>query len=80
MANAGFKHIITLENNTKYAKWMGDVANESEGVIELVKKDGYDWDTYLELKKPEYLGKFTDNDWSRGKSNFVFCLYLYMIF
>ncbi|KAI7851504.1 ribosomal RNA adenine methyltransferase KsgA/Erm [Circinella umbellata] len=72
MANAGFKHIFTLENNPKYAKWMGDRAKESDGVIELVKKDGYDWETYLELKQPEYLGKFADNDWSRVHPNLLF--------
>lgn len=32
----------------------------------MVKKDGYDWDTYLDLKKPEYLGNLVDEDWSKG--------------
>ena len=35
--------------------------------VELLKKDGYDWDTYIDLKKPEYIGNLVDNDWSRGK-------------
>lgn len=33
----------------------------------MVKKDGYDWDTYLDLKKPEFLGNLVDEDWSKGK-------------
>ncbi|KAI9254581.1 ribosomal RNA adenine methyltransferase KsgA/Erm [Phascolomyces articulosus] len=72
MENAGFKHIITLENNPKYAKWMGDLAKGSEGVVELLKKDGYDWETYLELKKPEYIGNLADNDWSRVHPHLFF--------
>ncbi|KAI8143708.1 ribosomal RNA adenine methyltransferase KsgA/Erm [Fennellomyces sp. T-0311] len=72
MAEAGFNRIITLENNAKYAKWIADMAQGSDGVIELLRKDGYDWDTYLELKKPEYLGSLVDNDWSRVHPHLFF--------
>ncbi|KAI9489465.1 ribosomal RNA adenine methyltransferase KsgA/Erm [Zychaea mexicana] len=72
MVQAGFKRIITVENNAKYAKWMSDMAKESKGVIELLKKDGYDWDTYLELKKPNYIGDIADTDWSRVHPHLFF--------
>lgn len=29
--------------------------------------DGYNWETYIELRKPEYLGNLATEDWSEGK-------------
>ncbi|KAI9315768.1 ribosomal RNA adenine methyltransferase KsgA/Erm [Dichotomocladium elegans] len=72
LVNAGCNRVLAVENNPKYAKWMASVADCSNGVIELVKKDGYDWETYVDLKKPEYLGSLIDNDWSRVHPHILF--------
>jgi hypothetical protein len=42
------------------------MSQESDGVIEVLKKDGYDWDTYNDLKDPQYLGLMENKDWSKG--------------
>lgn len=42
------------------------VSETSNGVIETIKKDGYDWDTYTFLKDPNYLGTLQNADWSKG--------------
>jgi hypothetical protein len=42
------------------------MSQESNGVIEVLKKDGYDWETYNELKDPQYLGLMENKDWSKG--------------
>jgi hypothetical protein len=48
---------------------------ESNGVIDVLKKDGYDWDAYNDLKDPKYLGTLENKDWSKGIFLFVKCVY-----
>jgi hypothetical protein len=42
------------------------LAEQSQGAVIPLKKDGYDWQTYVELKDPEYLGSYINPDWSQG--------------
>lgn len=50
-----------------YYHWMEGMAQESKGVIEVLKRDGYDWDSYTELKTPKYIGDMNMPDWSKGR-------------
>jgi hypothetical protein len=43
------------------------LSEKSNGVIDVLKKDGYDWETYTSLRDPEYLGTLANQDWSKGK-------------
>lgn len=43
------------------------MSQESKGVIETLKIDGYDWEAYNELKEPQYLGTMENKDWSQGR-------------
>ncbi|KAF7724394.1 Mitochondrial transcription factor 1 [Apophysomyces ossiformis] len=70
--NANFKRIITLEPHAQYFQQVEQIAQQSNGVIEALKKDGYDWDTYVELKKPEYLGQLINTDWTEIHPNILF--------
>ncbi|KAI8997693.1 ribosomal RNA adenine methyltransferase KsgA/Erm [Pilobolus umbonatus] len=73
MKNIGFKRILTLEPQPFYRNWMKEqFSNESEGVVEVLKKDGYDWDTYVELKTSEYIGDLENQDWSQMHPNLLF--------
>jgi hypothetical protein len=47
------------------------MSKESNGVLEVLKKDGYDWDTYTDLKEdPKYLNTMENKDWSKGIKNY----------
>ncbi|KAI8381147.1 ribosomal RNA adenine methyltransferase KsgA/Erm [Radiomyces spectabilis] len=72
LANAGFKKILALEPQQHYYKHMMDVKTQAEDVIVPIKKDGYDWSTYVELKKPEYLGHLERPDWSTVHPEILF--------
>ncbi|KAG0178446.1 hypothetical protein DFQ29_003457 [Apophysomyces sp. BC1021] len=67
LVNANFKRIITLEPHTQYFNKIEDLAKDSQGIVEAWKKDGYDWEAYVELKKPEYLGKLVNTDWTNAQ-------------
>ncbi|KAG1185673.1 hypothetical protein G6F36_006765 [Rhizopus arrhizus] len=68
----GFKRVLTLEQQPNYFQWMKQVSETSNGVIETIKKDGYDWDTYTFLKDPNYLGSLQNTDWSKVHPNIFF--------
>ncbi|KAG0188716.1 Mitochondrial transcription factor 1 [Apophysomyces sp. BC1034] len=72
LVNANFKRIITLEPHTQYFNKIEDLAKDSQGIVEAWKKDGYDWEAYVELKKPEYLGKLVNTDWTNVHPNILF--------
>lgn len=57
-----------MEPQVLYHNWMEGMAKESQGVLEVLKKDGYDWEAYSDLKDPKYLGNMEEKDWSKGKS------------
>lgn len=63
----GFKRVISLEPQTVYHHWMEGLAQKSDGVVEVLKKDGYEWETYNDLKVPQYIGDMGNTDWSIGK-------------
>ncbi|CAO3645893.1 unnamed protein product [Mucor hiemalis] len=60
----GFKRVISLEPQTVYHHWMEGLAQKSDGVVEVLKKDGYEWETYNDLKVPQYIGDMGNTDWS----------------
>lgn len=48
------------------------MSEASNGVVEVLKKDGYEWETYLDLKQPEYLGSLENKDWSNVHPDILF--------
>lgn len=67
LKDMGFKRIIALEPQVQYHHWIDTMDTGPSKVVEAVKKDGYDWETYNILKEPEYLGLLEKKDWSEGK-------------
>ncbi|CAO3589872.1 unnamed protein product [Absidia cylindrospora] len=61
-----------LEPSIPYLNEMQALANESDGSIIPLKKDGYDWKTYVELKEDAYLGQYINPDWSEVHPNILF--------
>lgn len=74
MKDIGFKRVISLEPQALYYHWMEGMAQESNGVLEVLKKDGYDWEAYNDLKDPKYIGNMETKDWSTGKKTTHFLL------
>ncbi|CAO3646280.1 unnamed protein product [Cunninghamella echinulata] len=70
--NGGFKKIFTLEPNVHYFEHVKTLAEDSKGGIIPLKKDGYDWETYNELKDEKYLGDLVDMDWTHVNQNILF--------
>ncbi|ORZ14118.1 ribosomal RNA adenine dimethylase-domain-containing protein [Absidia repens] len=70
--NGGFNKIYSLEPNVNYLHEIQALADESDGSIIPLKKDGYDWKTYVELKDNTYLGKYINPDWSKVHPNILF--------
>ncbi|KAI8367801.1 ribosomal RNA adenine methyltransferase KsgA/Erm [Choanephora cucurbitarum] len=64
--NVGFKRVLSLEPQPIYYNWMQQYSETTDGVVEVLKKDGYDWDTYQDLRAPEYLGQLERKDWSES--------------
>ncbi|KAI8990942.1 ribosomal RNA adenine methyltransferase KsgA/Erm [Mycotypha africana] len=73
LRNNGFKRIIALEPQNAYLNWMEGLSALSDGKIEVVKKDGYTWDTYNCLKDDtKYIGSLENKDWSQVHSELFF--------
>ncbi|KAI9262770.1 ribosomal RNA adenine methyltransferase KsgA/Erm [Sporodiniella umbellata] len=72
LRDIGFKRVLALEPHAPYYNWVKTIESESGGVIELLKKDGYDWETYNILRDPKYLGNFQNDDWSQVHPNIFF--------
>ncbi|ORZ20720.1 ribosomal RNA adenine dimethylase-domain-containing protein [Absidia repens] len=70
--NGGFNSIYSLEPNVPYYKQIKSLADKSEGVIRPLKKDGYDWETYVELKDKAYLGSLMTRAWNKVNQNIFF--------
>ncbi|CAO3591695.1 unnamed protein product [Absidia cylindrospora] len=70
--NGGFHSIYSLESHLAYYKQIKALADESNGVIKPLKKDGYDWETYVELKDKAYLGSLMTSDWNKVNQNIFF--------
>ncbi|KAI8335400.1 ribosomal RNA adenine dimethylase-domain-containing protein [Chlamydoabsidia padenii] len=70
--NGGFNSIYSLEPVPSYMKLLEDLAGKSQGAIMPLKKDGYDWKTYVELKDQAYLGPLISSDWSKVNPNIFF--------
>jgi hypothetical protein len=68
LKEVGFKRVIALEPQLIYYNWLEGMAKESDGVLEVLKKDGYDWDSYTDLKDPKYIGNMAMPDWSKGRN------------
>ncbi|CEP13273.1 hypothetical protein [Parasitella parasitica] len=60
----GFKRVIALEPVPAYNHWITGLSEQSKGIVEVLKKDGYDWETYIGLKEPQYLGELENKDWT----------------
>ena len=68
LKEVGFERVIALEPQSLYHQWMERINATSDKKFEVLKKDGYDWDSYTELKDPKYgLDELADTDWSKGK-------------
>ncbi|KAI8076545.1 ribosomal RNA adenine methyltransferase KsgA/Erm [Gilbertella persicaria] len=65
LKDVGFKRVISLEPQA-------GLSVESNGVVEVLKKDGYDWETYQDLKDPKYLGNLENKDWSEVHPEILF--------
>lgn len=63
LSNIGFDRILSLETQPHYNKWMNESAIPR---VEVIRKDGYNWETFLDLKTPEYLSPLENTDWSKG--------------
>ncbi|CAO3628347.1 unnamed protein product [Cunninghamella blakesleeana] len=70
--NGGFKKIYTLEPAHPYFEHVKELADASKGAIIPLKKDGYKWETYVELKGKEYLGDVIDTNWEYVHPNIFF--------
>ncbi|KAI8089560.1 ribosomal RNA adenine dimethylase-domain-containing protein [Halteromyces radiatus] len=70
--HGGFKKIYALEPNLRYFDHIQDLSDKSNGVLVPLKKDGYDWQTYVELRDDAYLGKLMTTDWSTVNPNILF--------
>ncbi|OBZ87605.1 Mitochondrial transcription factor 1 [Choanephora cucurbitarum] len=70
--NVGFKRVLSLEPQPVYYNWMQQYSETTDGVVEVLKKDGYDWDTYQDLRAPEYLGQLERKDWSEIHPEILF--------
>lgn len=71
MKDIGFKRVITLEPQHMYFTWLESMSKGLSG-LEVLKKDGYDWEAYNELKDPKYIGALENKDWSQGKIKKLF--------
>ncbi|KAG2192502.1 hypothetical protein INT47_005067 [Mucor saturninus] len=72
LKDIGFKRVISLEPQVLYNHWMEGMAQESNGVLEVLKKDGYDWEAYNELKDPKYIGNMETKDWTEVHPDVLF--------
>ncbi|KAI8643828.1 ribosomal RNA adenine methyltransferase KsgA/Erm [Parasitella parasitica] len=68
----GFKRVIALEPVPAYNNWMTGLSEQSAGIVEVLKKDGYDWETYINLKEPQYLGGLENKDWTQVHPDIFF--------
>ncbi|KAI8080891.1 ribosomal RNA adenine methyltransferase KsgA/Erm [Thamnidium elegans] len=71
MKDIGFKRIITLEPQNLYFNWVEGMSKVSSG-LEVLKKDGYDWEAYNDLKDPKYIGTMENKDWSKVHPDLFF--------
>ncbi|KAI9473402.1 MAG: ribosomal RNA adenine methyltransferase KsgA/Erm [Benjaminiella poitrasii] len=68
----GFKRTLSLEPFAPYFNWMQGLSEESNNKVEVLKLDGYDWETYNILKEPQYLGSLENKDWANVHPNILF--------
>ncbi|KAI8584200.1 hypothetical protein K450DRAFT_218638 [Umbelopsis ramanniana AG] len=64
LVNGGIKKVIALEPHNKFFPYISGLAKESDGAVEAMDLDGYDWSTYLKLKEDKILGSKENQDWS----------------
>ncbi|KAL4212352.1 Mitochondrial transcription factor 1 [Rhizopus azygosporus] len=73
LKDIGFKRVISLEPQNVYYQWLQEeVFGPSEEKVSIFKMDGYEWETYGELKRPEHLGNLVNTDWSQVHPNLFF--------
>ncbi|CAO0790720.1 unnamed protein product [Mucor circinelloides] len=72
LKDKGFKRVLALEPVPSYNKWITGLSEQSKGVVEVLKKDGYEWETYMDLRQPEYLGSLEDKDWTHVHPHILF--------
>ncbi|KAI8875102.1 S-adenosyl-L-methionine-dependent methyltransferase [Backusella circina FSU 941] len=69
LSDIGFKRILSLETQPHYNKWMQQSPIPQ---TEVIRKDGYNWETFIDLKTPEYLGPLENTDWSQVHQDIFF--------
>ncbi|KAI7862415.1 ribosomal RNA adenine methyltransferase KsgA/Erm [Spinellus fusiger] len=72
LANYGFKKIVSMEPSLPYYTHMETVVEHPSNAINLLRLDGYNWETYNELKKDNYLGETESKDWSEVRRDLLF--------
>ncbi|GAA5797175.1 hypothetical protein HPULCUR_002554 [Helicostylum pulchrum] len=71
MKDIGFKRVITLEPQHMYFTWLEGMSKGVSG-LDVLKKDGYDWEAYNDLKDPKYIGELENKDWSKVHPDILF--------
>jgi len=72
LVNGGVKKVIALEPLPKFIPYMTDLAKRSDGAVDAMNIDGYDWSTYLTLKEDNILGSIANPDWSEVHKEILF--------
>ncbi|KAH8550661.1 ribosomal RNA adenine methyltransferase KsgA/Erm [Umbelopsis sp. PMI_123] len=72
LVNGGIRKVMALEPHNKFSPYISDLAKRSEGAVEAMDLDGYDWSTYLKLKEDNILGSKEDQDWSEVHKEILF--------
>ncbi|CEI93494.1 hypothetical protein RMCBS344292_07726 [Rhizopus microsporus] len=73
LKDIGFKRVISLEPQSVYYQWLQEeVFGPLEEKVSIFKMDGYEWETYGELKRPDHLGSLMNTDWSQVHPNLFF--------
>ncbi|CAM0142859.1 hypothetical protein VKS41_002573 [Umbelopsis sp. WA50703] len=72
LLNGGIKKVIALEPNAKFFPFMKELSNQTNGAVEPINLDGYDWSTYLQLKEDSILGSKARSDWSKVHPEILF--------
>ncbi|ORX53647.1 S-adenosyl-L-methionine-dependent methyltransferase, partial [Hesseltinella vesiculosa] len=70
--NGGVQRIYGLEPAPAYINHLQELAAPAGEDISILKKDGYNWETYIDLKEDQYLGSLVDTDWSRLHPRLMF--------
>ncbi|KAI8059100.1 ribosomal RNA adenine methyltransferase KsgA/Erm [Gongronella butleri] len=70
--NGGIHRIYGLEPVKPYLEHLNDWTKPAADSITMLKNDGYNWQTYIDLKDEKYLGSLVDTDWSRPHPRLLF--------